>query len=420
MRLSITFAIILSLMVVLSWAAPTTQPRARVKRGAKGFVRIPIKHKFGEGMDNTVVVNKAKNYNSSEGLQVEQNAVAPATLKNHISYYSAEITVGTPGQTFHVNVDTGSSDLWVLDSSTGEDQSFDSSKSSSYNYKSGDFKIGYLQGSAEGDWITENVGIAGTTIKDQQMGLVKKQGAGKGILGVGLKGLESAKTKYPNVPQSLADQGDIMQNAYSLFLDDVEASSGSILFGAVQPSKWKGTLWTIPIKGENTISVEVNSIEIDGEEVYKGSFDTLLDSGTSLTYLEDGIVEQIAKKFNAKYSNEHKAYFTDERKDDDSVTYEFSGAKITVPSTEVLIDGKTYGGSNAPGKYMLTIVPYSQSSKYTILGDTFLRATYAVFDLDNKEVSLAQSSFDSSNGCVQVINGKVPGAMKAPNYHKGN
>lgn len=412
MQISLASVLVLSLLSIFSSAAPANYASIRkLKKDSKGFIKIPINHQYG---GDSMPVN-AKNTN---GSKVEQNAVAPAPLKNHVSFYSAEITVGTPPQKFHVNVDTGSSDLWVLDKSTNEDQTFDKDKSSSYKYLNGDFKIGYLQGKTEGDWIKENVGVSGATVKGQKMGLVTDNGAGQGIMGVGFKNLESGKDKYSNVPQSLADQGDIIKNSYSLFLDDVKASSGSILFGAVQPSKWKGTLYTVPIVSDSTLSVEVNSITVGDDEIYKGSFDTLLDSGTSFTYLEDGIAENIAKKFNAKYSSKHKAYYTDQRSDDDEITYEFSGAKITVPSTEVLIDGSTYGGSDAPGKYMLTVVPYSHAQNYTILGDSFLRATYAVFDLEDKEISLAQSSFDSSSGCVQIINGKVPGAKKAPRYHK--
>ena len=53
-----------------------------------------------------------------------------------------------------------------------------------------------------------------------------------------------------------------------------------------------------------------------------------------------------------------------------------------------------------------------------MLGDTFLRSAYVVYDLDNNEISLAQTDFNSaSDNIVEITNGTngVPGATSVSN-----
>ena len=66
------------------------------------------------------------------------------------SSYMVPLKVGTPPQTVYVQVDTGSSDLWVpstvCDSCSGKSQ-YDASSSSTSKKQSGSFEIQYGDGS---------------------------------------------------------------------------------------------------------------------------------------------------------------------------------------------------------------------------------------------------------------------------------
>ena len=151
------------------------------------------------------------------------------------------MTVGTPGQPFSVQLDTGSSDIWIpsVDSNVcvQEEQEcqllgqYDQSASSSgVEVSQGGFQIQYEDNSAvEGDYINETLSIGNTVIKDMTMGLATQATRPFGIMGIGYDADESiAATNpngvYPNVIAQLKAQGFISTLAYSLWLNDLSAS----------------------------------------------------------------------------------------------------------------------------------------------------------------------------------------------------
>jgi hypothetical protein len=79
-----------------------------------------------------------------------------------------------------------------------------------------------------------------------------------GIAGIGYTTNEAqaSKAPYANLPQAMVNSGLITSNAYSLWLDDLEASTGSILFGGFNTAKYHGQLETVPILRENGIFSE--------------------------------------------------------------------------------------------------------------------------------------------------------------------
>jgi hypothetical protein len=66
-----------------------------------------------------------------------------------------------------------------------------------------------------------------------------------------------------------------------------------------------------------------------------------------------------------------------------SVDYGFPGVTISVPFSELALPNS--GGS------VCTFGFYPDTANF--FGDTFLRSAYVVYDLDNKEIGLAQTVF---------------------------
>lgn len=166
-------------------------------------------------------------------------------ITNFQILYLINITIGNPQQQFSVQIDTGSSDLWVpsVDSDVclqsaaeGEDNAcqvlgaFDYTKSSSFTLlrDAPEFDISYQDNSQiSGVYFEDTVNIGNQPIQKLQMGLALKADRGVGIMGIGFKSGESVESadQYPNIVNTLKDQGLISTLAYSLWLNNDDGQS---------------------------------------------------------------------------------------------------------------------------------------------------------------------------------------------------
>jgi len=195
---------------------------------------------------------------------LRKRATVPVTLGNQQVLYYANVSVGTPGQEIQMQVDTGSSDVWMSDSTAVfcqqnnyncEGGTFNPSRSSTYNPVNTIFNITYVDGTGStGNYFTDNISLGGITLTDLQMGLATDTSIGTGIMGVGFALNEAVCNTagvcpvYPTIVDQMVSQNKINTRAYSLWLDDLNAETGSILFGGVDSAKYHPPLVTLPIE----------------------------------------------------------------------------------------------------------------------------------------------------------------------------
>lgn len=53
---------------------------------------------------------------------------------------------------------------------------------------------------------------------------------------------------YPSVLDNLQSSGTINRKAYSLYLNDLQADKGAIIFGGIDSSKYSGDLVALPLQ----------------------------------------------------------------------------------------------------------------------------------------------------------------------------
>lgn len=310
----------------------------------------------------------------------------------------------------------------------GDSGTYSANDSSTYEFVNNAFNISYVDGSgAAGDYATDTFRFGGQTIKDMQFGIGYVSSSPEGILGIGYTINEVQVNRfgldeYPNLPQKLKDDGTISSNAYSLWLNDLDASTGSILFGGVDTDKFHGTLSTLPILQEQgtyaefIIALTDMGIGDNKTSLFANSnIPVLLDSGSSLMYLPDNVATALYQRFNARYDSRQQAAFVDcdLANQDGTLDFGFSGVTISVPYNELVI---TAAISRGVPVCILGIGPAGNS--VSVLGDTFLRSAYVVYDLANNEISLAQTNFNATSSNVQEIQSGasgVPGASIVQN-----
>lgn len=363
-----------------------------------------------------------------------------ASLSNQETLYFVNVTLGTPPQQFLIQLDTGSSDLWVntpssalcmqRDEPCADAGTYEANSSSTYSYIGSWFNISYVDGSgASGDYVSDTISIGDTTLEDFQFGIGYSSTSDQGILGIGYPVNEVQVSRaqmepYENLPARMVSAGRIQSSAYSLWLNDLDSNSGNILFGGVDTERYVGSLYTLPIQTNGGVcsdfKITLTSLVL-GDEVIAddAALAVLLDSGSSLTYLPETWVRELYRQVGAQYdSNNGAAYVPCSLAgSSDTLDFTFSEPRISVAMDELVLDIYTaYGArptfSNGADACLFGIAPAGAGSK--VLGDTFLRSAYVVYDLDGNEISLAQTNFNATRSSVQEITGPraVPGATR--------
>lgn len=370
-------------------------------------------------------------------IQKRQSDTVSVELDNQDVLYYMDVTIGTPAQKFALHIDTGSSDLWVnvatstfCRNSTNQcsiSGYYDSDASSTYKYINGLFDIQYQDGSgSSGNYVSDTVSFGGVTIPNQQFGVGLQSSSAQGIIGIGyalneaIVAYDNGQT-YDNVPVNLVQNGFINTNAYSLWLDDLQASTGSILFGGVNKAKYTGILGTLPvIPGQyglyRALYIGMSALGANGStgSIASGlGVAALLDSGTSLTYLPNNLALGVFNAFGAQYSDSVGAAIVDCDLMNSEATLDFTfvGVTIRVPLSELVIPAGYYRNRLV---CILGVLPAEGTP--TVLGDTFLRSAYVVYDLSANQISIAQTNFNpGADSISEITSAGVPGATVIAN-----
>uniref|UniRef100_A0A060TCE1 ARAD1B15884p n=1 Tax=Blastobotrys adeninivorans TaxID=409370 RepID=A0A060TCE1_BLAAD len=384
------------------------------------------------------------------------------TLTNQDNYYYlVNITVGDPPQEFQAHLDTGSSDLWVIDKDNplcaktdeqyrlalqfidytdcNQSGTFDPDASTTLDMTDEDFFVQYADTrAAEGKFAHDDVTVAGATIKQMKLGVAETTNCTM-IIGIGLPSNEYSvllynSEPYPNLPARMAQEGLINTNAYSLWLNDVNENKGSVLFGGVDHAKYDGTLQTLPIVDvayyppKSSLAVMMSGLTVspqkddsDPVQLFSGNIAVTLDSGAAMSYLPYEVVNEIGTALDAEFDFTTEMYYT-RCNYEGYFEFEFNGFTIKAPFSDFLTPAPSSDGGYATysdGTPMCSIgmKQSSYSDGPYSLGDSFLRNAYVVYDLDRMEISLAQAKFGVSDSDIDPIDSNgVPSATRAQGY----
>jgi hypothetical protein len=291
-----------------------------------------------------------------------------------------------------------------------------------------------------GEFITDVLNIGSTKLTNMTMASATELRApAVGIMGIGYKAGESIAASiaagdggqlYPNVIDVLKNQGHINQLAYSLWLNDLDSLTGSILFGGVDTAKYHGDLIAVPVQLDSqsdaltsfTVAWTGLSFTSCGKTLDlspSAAVPAILDSGTTELLLPDEIANQVFNGLgvitDVNYGNLIKCSVIN-----DAGTFSFTfggqgGPTVNVSLSEfgfplINQDGTPATFSDGAPACQLGIQAAGQDP--ILFGDTFLRSAYVVYDLENNSIGLAQTNFNATDSNIQAFpsSGGIPGA----------
>lgn len=311
--------------------------------------------------------------------------------------YYGEISVGTPGQTFEVIFDTGSSNLWVpnvnCNSNCGgiffHKSEYDSSKSSTYVANGTTFDIEYGSGSVSGYFSQDSVTSGGVTVTDMSfaevtdasgLGTGYKFGKFDGILGLGFDSIsvQGATTWF----HKAILQGVVTEPVFAFYLGNY--ADGELVFGGYDTNHYTGDITYINLLSATYWEVELSGVTIDGSS-YTSATKAIVDSGTSLITGPTADIKKIADLVNATVIAGIE-YMVDCNAQLPTIEFNIQGNVFSLDGADYIL--------NSNGECILAMegldIP-SPTGPLWILGDVFMRKYYTIFDYTNQKVGIALS-----------------------------
>lgn len=356
-----------------------------------------------------------KGVKGSSGLTRRQTG-GNLPSQNHGLFYTIGLNIGTPGTAVEVQFDTGSSELWVNPVCSRADQPATCQalgrleNSSSIKDLHQSLRLNYGRGYADIEYYSDFVQVGSAKLANQIFGAASdSQYVSAGILGTGpdLNGINNDDRFVVN---SLHKQGFTKSIAFGVDLQGIASARGSVVFGGADLKKFRGTLHTTPIipRASTPDGYARYWVNLDGiAQTAGGKTNTLvndpiavfLDTGSTISYFPPAVVQQLLKGFPGAKATSSGGYQVDcsLRNQDASVDFKFGDTVIKAAYKDFIYEFD-------PNSCLLGFTEDTQNSY--LLGDSFLRSAYVVFDQTNQELSIAQAD-DCGTHLVAVGPGPV-------------
>jgi hypothetical protein len=304
--------------------------------------------------------------------------------------YFIKAEVGSKNKQIYMLLDTGAGSSWVMgadctDAPCSMHTTFGQDDSSTYTDAGKPFSISYGSGTVNGSLVTDTISVAGISMK-YTFGRASHASedfshfAFDGILGMSMS--QGASDNFLKV---LADSKKLDKNIFGIHLNRASDGSndGEIKFGSTNSDKYTGNITYNPVTSQDgDWAIQIDDMAYDGKKSGAGGVLSYLDTGTSFVFGPPGLTKKIHDVIPGSASSDGLTYTVpcDSNK---SLTFTFSGVDYQL-SPKDWISPKDNSGKCTSNIYGHEVVEGSW-----LMGDTFLKNVYAVFDKDEKRIGFA-------------------------------
>lgn len=336
------------------------------------------------------------------------------------STFYAPVTIGTPGQSVNLVLDTGSSDMWTVQGK----ENWSPSASSTFQNSTTAFQISYGSGDVTGTLASDKVVLADHTAESQTFALATSVSNGllgnavEGIMGLGFQSLSTSKSK-PFWQNAGADQFSFYLKSDGETSSSEQAPGGTFTLGGTNSSFYTGDINWSTVIDEAYWLITLGGITINGQTVdLKGTSKVAVDTGTTLIGAPDSVVEQ----FYSQIPNSQKTssgYYTFPCSTTDlNATMHFGNQEYTLGVQQLIAGTVDTRGQDCLGSFFSIGSDSSDEMQY-ILGDAFLMNVYSVFDNsgDKAQVGFASLASGLGGGTSSTTVNQVIAASGALSQH---
>jgi hypothetical protein len=220
----------------------------------------------------------------------------------------------------------------------------------------------------------------------------------------------------------------------------IDAATGNVLFGGIDTAKFTGDLKRVDViprtdrTGKKTFDrfvVDLASIAVGdgkcGNTIKSQDFPlpVLVDSGDSFVRLPDKLFDQVASNIGASFEKANGFVIPcDFANSGAKVTFQMGGsdgAKIEVPANQVVIpvnNPDIFASGPNKGKTKCISGIQGGGNDLAVVGDTFMRSAYIVYDLVNNQLAFAQTKFNVTESNIvpfDSMGARIPKSLAIKN-----
>jgi hypothetical protein len=328
----------------------------------------------------------------------------PVSLTNYFNrMYTGVITIGTPAVEYRLVFDTGSADLWVFaahshSASMSYVRTYDASASSTAHELSTAWSIQYGKGSASGNLVTDNAGLAGVTAKgltfaeatqwtndfeSQDMPL-------DGLLGLAFKDVNSAGVD--TLLDALQAQGLISRRLFSFYLTSDNPTGSEFVLGEPDLSQSRGNITYMQLASTSGMWIlSMQGVSVGGvTTTYCSSNDcaALIDTGTSFIGMPTSAFNDIARRVSAIRADCNVDAGSGLIRCDQNTADNLPPISFSLQGNSFTLQGSDYYDSQQQILGFMPIDVATSGGGFWILGDTFLKTYYTVYDMDSSTIGI--------------------------------
>ncbi|KAJ4144640.1 hypothetical protein LMH87_003515 [Akanthomyces muscarius] len=369
-----------------------------------------IRQRGGRPVASQEAARLAAKYDTHGALARRKNAYAVTTATNPTTSdaaginqdgtdysYFIQVGLGSKGAKVYMLVDTGAGSSWVMGSDCTSDacakhDTFGSSQSDSLTISDKDFSVAYGSGKVKGKLATDTISVAGMSMK-YQFGLASttsddfKDFAFDGILGLSMGSGASA-----NFLSTLGSSGAVKSTVFGVALSRAAdgGTSGEIKFGGTNSAKYTGDItYTSVASKSGDWAINLDDMSFNGKKAGVGGKLAYIDTGTTYIFGPSSITDKLHAVIDG--ASKQGSYYSVPCDSTTPITITFSGVDYHIPAKD-WIAPKDSSGNCFSNIYGQEVVKDSW-----LMGATFLKNVYAIFDKDGSRIGFAQPAGSGSS-----------------------